>query len=219
MAQMKVIVVDDEPSYRKALERTVALIPECELVAVSEDGESAFEAIKKLRPDVVLTDISMPRMNGIELTDKITDKYPNIQVVILTVNEDDETIYEAFRAGAIGYLLKTSTPNEVIDGIRAAFKGEAKITPKVAVRLIKDFRKTPSENTQEDRDILALSHREQEILMLIGDGLRNKVISEKLSISEKTVKNHVSAILKSLRVSSRTEAAMRAAKHRRPGPK
>jgi len=219
MSQIKVVIVDDEPSYRKALERTIAMMPECELAGVFENGEEAFAAIQKRRPDVVLTDIGMPKLNGIELTEKISSEFPDMKVVILTVNEDDDTIYDAFRAGAMGYLLKTSTPNDVIDAIRAAYKGEAKITPKVAVRLIKDFRKGKPEPTHADRDIMDLSAREQEILMLIGEGMRNKSISEKLKISEKTVKNHVSAILKSLRVSSRTEAAMRAVRHRDPNSK
>ena len=214
MDPISVVVADDEPSYRKALERTLKLIPECRLIAVCCDGEEAYDICAANKPQVLLTDIGMPKMSGIELIARLGERLPDLKSVILTVREDDESIYDAFRAGALGYLLKTSTPNDVIEAIRAASKGEAKITPKVAARLIKDFREMKPAKGELNPDMMELSTREQEILLLIGEGMRNKEISLRLKISEKTVKNHVSAILKALRVSSRTEAAMKLSRSR-----
>jgi DNA-binding NarL/FixJ family response regulator len=163
-------------------------------------------------PDVLLTDINMPRMDGIELTRALLKLHKEIRVVILTVNEEADTVYEAIRAGALGYLLKTSTPAEVVDAIRLAQKGEAKITPKIATKVLEDFRRVREDEETDDTELYVLSDREQEILDLVAQGLRNKEIAQKLCIAEKTVKNHVSNILKALQVNSRTEAAMKAVK-------
>ena len=161
---------------------------------------------------MLLTDINMPRLSGVEVTRRLLKKEKAVNIVILTVREDDDTIFDAFRAGALGYLLKTSTPQEVIEGVRLASKGEAKITPKVATRVIEDFRRIDEAEDIDDSELLVLSEREQEILGLVAQGLRNKDIAGQLGIAEKTVKNHVSNILKALQVNSRTEAAMKAVK-------
>jgi DNA-binding NarL/FixJ family response regulator len=135
-----------------------------------------------------------------------------VSVVILTVREDDDAIFDAFRAGALGYLLKTSTPQDVVDAIRLADRGEAKITPKVATKVLHDFRRVKEDEDVEDAELFELSDREAEILELVAKGMRNKEIADQLCIAEKTVKNHVSNILKALQVNSRTEAAMKAVK-------
>jgi len=153
-------------------------------------------------------------MNGIELTRHVLKKEKTIQVVILTIKEDDDTVYEAFRAGALGYLLKTSTPQDVVEAIRLAERGEAKITPRIATKVLEDFRRVQEDEDTDDSELYVLSDRESEILDLVAQGLRNKEIASKLSIAEKTVKNHVSNILKALQVNSRTEAAMKAVKSR-----
>lgn len=207
---LRVVIADDEPAYRNALQKTVGLMPECELVGVCKDGEEALALCKKNDVDVVLTDINMPNMNGIELVAALAALKPEIRCVILTIFEDDDNIFDAFRAGALGYLLKTSTANEVVDGIRCAHRGEAKITPKVATRLIGEWRSGGHRSSEDDGEVYSLSDRESEILDLIAKGLRNKDIAEQLGIAEKTVKNHVSNILKALQVNSRTEAAMKA---------
>lgn len=212
--KIRVVVADDEPSYRKALEKTLTLMAECELLAVCKDGQEALDACLADPPEVLLTDINMPRLSGIELTRKLLKQEKDVRVVILTVREDDDTVYEAFRAGALGYLLKTSTPQDVIEGIRLAEKGEAKITPRIATKVLEDFRRVRDEDDIDDSEMYVLSDREQEILDLVAQGLRNKEIATKLSIAEKTVKNHVSNILKALQVNSRTEAAMKAVKAR-----
>lgn len=208
--KIRVVVVDDEAPYRKALEKTLSLMSDCEILAVCKDGQEALDACLADPPDVLLSDINMPRLSGIELTRKLLKKEKDVKVVILTVREDDEIVYDAFRAGALGYLLKTSTPQEVIESIRLAAKGEAKITPKIATKVLEDFRRVNEEEELDDSEMFVLSDRESEILDLVAQGLRNKEIASRLCIAEKTVKNHVSNILKALQVNSRTEAAMKA---------
>jgi DNA-binding NarL/FixJ family response regulator len=213
-ALIRVIVAEDEPGYRSAIQRTLELMPECELIGVATDGQEALELALADPPDVLLTDIAMPRLSGIELIRRLLKREKDVRVVVLTVNEDDDTVFEAFRAGALGYLLKTSTPQDVIESIRLADRGEAKVTPKIAAKVIEDFRRVGTDAEDDDSELFVLSPRELEILELMAQGLRNKEIGEKLFIAEKTVKNHVSSILKALQVNSRTEAAMKAVKAR-----
>ena len=210
--KIRVVLADDEPSYRKALEKTLQLMGECELLAVCKDGKEALDACLADPPEVLLTDVNMPNMSGVELTRNLLKKEKDVRVVILTTREDDDTVYEAFRAGALGYLLKTSTPQDVVEAIRLASHGEAKITPKIATKVIADFRRVKEEDEVDDSEMYVLSEREAEILDLVAQGMRNKDIAAHLSIAEKTVKNHVSNILKALQVNSRTEAAMKAMK-------
>jgi DNA-binding NarL/FixJ family response regulator len=211
MAQkIRVVVADDEPPYRNALQRTLGLMADCEVLAVCKDGQEALDACLSDPPDVLLTDLNMPRLGGIELIRKLHRQEKDVSVVVLTVEEDADTVFDAFRAGALGYLLKTSTPQDVIDAIRLAEKGEAKITPRIAAKVIEDFRRVREDEETDDSELYVLSDREAEILDLVAQGLRNKEIATKLSIAEKTVKNHVSNILKALQVNSRTEAAMKA---------
>lgn len=208
--KIRVVVADDESSYRSALQRTLTLMPECELLAVCKDGQEALEACLANPPDVLLTDINMPRLSGIELMRGLLKQEKEVAVVLLTVQEEDDIVFEAFRAGALGYLLKSSTPQDVIEGIRLAHRGEAKITPKIAAKVIEDFRRVREDAETDDTELFVLSVRESEILELVAQGLRNKEIASRLCIAEKTVKNHVSNILKALQVNSRTEAAMKA---------
>jgi DNA-binding NarL/FixJ family response regulator len=213
--KIRVVIADDEDNYRKAIQKTLGFAQDIDVIAVCRDGQEALDACLSEAPDVLLTDVNMPRLSGIELTRKILRKEKDVKVVILTIREDDDTVFEAFRAGALGYLLKTSTPQEVIESVRLAAKGEAKITPKVATKIVEDFRrfeKSDTSSEEPDAELLVLSDREHEILQLVAQGLRNKEIADKLGIAEKTVKNHVSNILKALHVNSRTEAAMKAMK-------
>ena len=213
--KIRVVIADDEDNYRKAIQKTLGFAQDVDVIAVCRDGQEALDACLSEAPEVLLTDINMPRLSGIELTKKLLRKEKDVNVVILTVREDDDTIFEAFRAGALGYLLKTSTPQEVIESVRLAAKGEAKITPRVATKIVEDFRrfeKVEGNNDEAEGELLVLSDREHEILQLVAQGLRNKEIADKLGIAEKTVKNHVSNILKALHVNSRTEAAMKAMK-------
>lgn len=213
-ARIRVVIAEDEAAYRSALHKTLNLMPECEIVAVCKDGQEALDTCLSDPPDVLLTDLNMPRMSGQELIRKLLKKEKEVRIVVLTSHEEDETVFDAFRAGALGYLLKTSTPHDVIDGIRLAAKGEAKVTPKIATKVIEDFRRIREDEETDDTELYVLSDRESEILDLVAQGLRNKEIASRLGIAEKTVKNHVSNILKALQVNSRTEAAMKAVRAR-----
>lgn len=212
VTKIRVVMADDETAYRSAIQKTLSLMPEVELVGVCKDGQEALDVCLSDPPQVLLTDVNMPRMSGIELVRRLLKQEKDVAVVVLTIQEDDDTVFDAFRAGALGYLLKTSTPQDVIDAVRLAAKGEAKITPKIAAKVIEDFRRTRDDSDIDDTELYVLSDRESEILDLIAKGLRNKEIATKLCIAEKTVKNHVSNILKALQVNSRTEAAMKAVK-------
>lgn len=186
-------------------------MPEVELLGICKDGQEGLDACLSTPPDVLLTDIQMPRLDGIGMMRKLFKHQISVNAVVLTTHDEDETVFAAFKAGALGYLLKTSSPQDVVDAVRLAAKGEAKVTPKIAAMLIADFRRMDSGASPES-GIQLLSERETEILDLLRQGKRNKEIAETLSIAEKTVKNHVSSILKALQVNSRTEAAILATK-------
>jgi DNA-binding NarL/FixJ family response regulator len=203
LEKIRVVIADDEDNYRKAIQKTLSFATDVEVLAVCRDGQEAFDACQAEAPDVLLTDINMPRVSGIEVTRRLLRKEKDLKIVILTVREDDDTVFEAFRAGALGYLLKTSTPQEVIESVRLAARGEAKITPKIATKVIEDFRRV-------EKTAVEFEEATDELL-------RNREIADRLGIAEKTVKNHVSNILKALQVNSRTEAAMKAVKNRISG--
>lgn len=207
-----IVMAEDQQAYRNAIQRALSLAPEFEVLAVCQDGMEAYEYCVERPPDVLLTDLNMPRMDGLELIKRLLKVHKGVNVVILTVNEDDDTVFEAIRAGALGYMLKTSTPQDIVEAIRLAERGEAKLTPKIAAKVLADFRRVREDDDTDDTELFVLSDRESEILDLIAQGLRNKEIAKDLGIAEKTVKNHVSNILKALQVNSRTEAAMKAIK-------
>ncbi|GMV38029.1 MAG: DNA-binding response regulator [Fimbriimonadales bacterium] len=211
MDTIRVLVADDEPNYRSALQKVLKLAPEIELVGMAADGREAFDLAQETEPDVLLTDINMPYLNGLQLTNRLTRIMPELQVVILTVSEDSEDVFEAIRSGAIGYLLKDSTPKDVIEAIREAYRGESRMTPRIAKMVIEDFRRLiGAGRPAEEEHFYELSKREREMLQFLAEGKKNKEIADALSLAEKTVKNHVSSILRKLHVNTRTEAAMKA---------
>lgn len=208
------VVADDEEPYRKALQQVLLSIPDIELVGIARDGIEATQLVEEKDADILLTDIEMPRMDGIECIWHLVKRKHDVVPVILTVHEEDDHVFQAIRAGALGYLLKTSTAEEVVTAIRRAHKGEATLTPKIAAMVLEEFRRLHADGNLPDEHLYELSKREIEILELIVKGMRNKEIAEHLHLAEKTVKNHVSNILKSLHVNSRTEAAMKAVREK-----
>lgn len=211
---IRVVIADDEEAYRKALLRILAATKGIECVGVAGNGAEALEVCMTEDADVLLTDIEMPRMNGLECIRELRRKKRDIEVVVLTVHEENEMVFEALRLGAIGYLLKTSSPNEVIDAIERAVAGEATLSPAIATKVLQEFRRQKEDDEIEDEHLYELSDREKEVLSLITQGLRNKEIADRLGVAEKTIKNHVSNILKALQVNSRTEAAMKAVREK-----
>jgi len=203
--QITVMIVDDHEMVRKGAKGYLAAQPEIAVVAEAESGEEAVRLAREYVPDVVLMDLVMPGMDGVEATRKVKDVSPRTQIIILTSFHEDEHIFPALQAGAISYLLKDVKASELVEAIQRASKGEATLHPRVAARLIKQF-----SHGEPDRSNLftELTAREVEILTLIARGLTNQKIADDLVISAGTVKGHVSNILSKLHLADRTQAAV-----------
>lgn len=202
---IRVLVADDHAIVRGGLEQLLATAPDIELVGVAADGAEAVEVAGRLHPDVILMDLSMPVLDGVEATRRITGADPDAHVVVLTSFSDNRRILDALQAGAIGYLLKHAGPDELLGAVRAAAAGESPMDPKAA-RVLLDSRRV-SRQAQE------LSTREEEVLRLVAGGLANKQIARRLEISERTVKAHLTNIFSRIGVTDRTQAALWAADH------
>jgi DNA-binding NarL/FixJ family response regulator len=208
---MKVIICDDQAIVRDGLEMLLKLEPDINVVGTAEDGAAAVEMVAKERPDLVLMDLKMPVMNGVEATRQIRAKYPEVKVLVLTTYDNDEWVFDAIQAGASGYLLKDTPRNEVVKVIRGTVTGKVYLDPSVAGKVLEQVF---SHRTQPPTLITSkLTDREIEILRLLAKGLNNRDISEQLFLSEGTVRNHVSTILAKLGISDRTQAAVIAVQH------
>jgi len=196
---IRVLLAEDHAIVRSGLERLLGTTTDIEVVAGAADGEEAVGLAAEHRPDVVLMDLSMPNVDGIEATRRILDQNDQVQVVVLTSISDRGKIEAALDAGAIGYLLKDAEPDEVIRGIRAAARGESPIAAKAARTLL---------TARGQRPELQLSERELDVLRCVAEGLPNKVIARRLEISEKTVKAHLTRIYQQIGVTDRTQAAL-----------
>ena len=196
---IRVLLAEDHAVVREGLERLLATAGDIEVVGQAVDGEKAVELAAEHGPNVVLMDISMPNMNGIEATKRITEANSEIQVVVLTSFADLEKIEAALDAGAIGYLLKDAEPEDIIRGVQAAARGESPFAPRAARALVA---------ARAERPELHLSERELDVLRCVAAGLPNKLIARDLGISEKTVKAHLTRIFQQLGVSDRTQAAL-----------
>jgi two-component system, NarL family, response regulator LiaR len=199
---IRVLITDDHGVVRQGLRMFLSLDPDIRIVGEASDGREALEMARELAPDVVLMDLLMPVMDGIEATQIIRKEMQDVEVVALTSVLEDASVTGAVRAGAIGYLLKDTDAEELHRAVRGAAEGKVFLAPQAAARLIREVR--APENPE------ALTDREAEILMLLARGKTNKQIASRLYVSEKTVKAHVSAILRKLGVQSRTQAALHA---------
>ena len=199
------LLVDDHALVRSGVRAYLETQPDVDVLAEAGSGEEAIRLAAELAPDVALMDLVMPGMDGVEATRRLREASPRTQVVVLTSFHEDTHIFPAIKAGAISYLLKDIGPAELAEAVRAAARGEAVIHPKVAARLMQELR---GSRAQAVNPFTELSEREQEVLRLIAEGLSNAEIAEKLVLSEKTVKSHVSNILNKLHLSDRTQAAV-----------
>ncbi len=207
-APIRIQIVEDDSVFRKTLAELLRLQPDVTVVSEAADGEAGFAEAMILRPDVVLMDIQMPRLNGIEATRRIREKLPETHVVMLTKFGDDENVFAAIKAGALGYLLKDAGLDEIGRVVRAARAGEGTLSPALVARVMTEFTRL-SQSALHNRQLFAeLSRREVEVLECISAGMKNAAIADKLFLSEKTVKSHVGSILKKLQVNDRTEAAI-----------
>lgn len=199
---INVMICDDHAVVRMGLERLIATFPEMHVVASVPDGRDAVEAVLSAHPDVVLMDLAMPGIDGIEATRRVLEAAPDVRVVILTSFLDRERIMGALEAGAIGYLMKDANPEELASGIRAAARGELPIDPKAALLVLRGGG-PPAPRPAA----LTLSEREAETLALVAQGLPNKQIARRLGIAEKTVKAHLTSIFRRIGVDNRMQAA------------
>lgn len=213
MDEIRLLIAEDEPVARQAMARLFDLEDDIKVVGEAPNGEIAIELARKTLPDVILMDIRMPKLDGIKATGTIRGEMPNVAIVILTIYDDDASVFEAIKAGAIGYILKDSPIDNALAAVRAAHKGDGMMHPAVAARVMKEFARIQNERTTDMKVFADLTDREREILKLVALAKSNKEIAEALFISEKTVKNHISNILFKLQANDRTEAALYAAKH------
>lgn len=206
-----ILIADDHTLFRDGLKRILDMEPDIEVVAEAGNGHQAVEMACRYRPDVVLMDINMPSMNGIEATRIIRQKIPSASIIALTIHDDEAYLKELIRAGCSGYILKDIATANLIEAIRAVASGASVIHPALTKKVFEQLREKHSERSQLAAQ---LTDREREILAYIASGKSNKDISAILCIAEKTVKNHVSNILHKLNVADRTQAAIFALKHR-----
>ena len=207
MDEIKVLIADDHTVVRKGIRALLETEPGITVVGEAADGEDAIHKALALKPDVILMDLVMPKLDGVQAIKELREKLPEIKVLVLTSFAEDRRIVAAIEAGALGYLLKDSSPEDLVRAIREVHRGESSLHPKVAQQLIKKLRRPAEEPEREE-----LTARERKVLALIARGLSNREIARELSISEPTVRTHVSNILRKLGLKSRTQAALYALK-------
>ncbi len=208
---MRIVICDDQAIVRDGLAMLLKLDREIEVVGLAEDGLKAVELVETEAPDLVLMDLKMPGMNGIEATRHIRARYPKTKVLVLTTYDDDEWVFDAIRAGASGYLLKDTPHTEVAAAIKGTVAGGAYTDPTVTEKLLRAI--TDQQSQQATLITDKLTEREIDVLAVLARGLNNAAIAEALHLSEGTVRNHISAILAKLDVADRTQAAVIAVKH------
>ena len=210
MNKIKILIADDHSLVREGIKKILELEEDFCIVGQASNGLETIDKIKELEPDVLLLDINMPVMSGIDALRKIEEEGLKVKTVMLTIHEGREYLMETMDLGALGYVLKDSDYVSLSKAIKCAYEGDSYIEPKLAASLVRDFNTFNSIRTRRDSQ---LTRREYEVLSLIAEGLNNKDIADKLFISEKTVKNHVSNIFKKINVNDRTKAAIYAYKN------
>lgn len=210
-ARIRVLIADDQALFREGLRTLLSTRPEVEVVAEAANGLEALAMTAQVQPAVVLMDLQMPQMDGIQATARMRDRHPDIPVLVLTTFDDDANLFGALRAGAAGYLLKDVSSETLVAALQAATRGESFLQSTVTGRVVAAFARLMEEGgVRADALVLPLSPREREILALLGTGASNKEIADRLNLAEGTVKNHVTNILSKLGVRDRTQAALRA---------
>jgi NarL family two-component system response regulator LiaR len=204
---VKLVIVDDHRVVRSGVKALIETEPGLEVIGEAGDGREAVTKVKAQQPDVVLMDLVMPEMDGVEATNEITKLSPAPEILILTSFSEEERIIQAIKAGASGYLIKDASPDELVQAIEDVYHGESTLDPKVAGTVLRSVQNEPEDSAEE------LTNREIEVLELLAEGLPNEDIAEKLYISERTVRSHVSNILGKLDLANRTQAALYAVRN------
>ena len=224
MTKIRVLLADDQDIIRTGLTIILNHQDDLDVVGQAADGVEAVDLAKQLKPDVILMDIKMPHLNGIQATRQIMAALPRTQIIILTTYDTDDWVFDGIRAGAVGYLLKDTPGDNLAEAVRGAMRGESQMDPIVARKVLREFQHATATHrtttgpvataqpVPEEEPLEKLTDREEEILKLLAAGLPNKEIAQQLSLSEGTVKNHISAILAKLHANDRTQAVLTALK-------
>ena len=202
--KIRVLIADDHAIVRSGIRALLVTEKDIEIVGEASDGQEAVDGVDLFRPDVVLMDLEMPQMDGIEAIKLISARYPETQILVLTSFASDDRVLPAIKEGALGYLLKDSGPEALIQAIHQVYLGESSLHPKIARKLIKELAHSEEKSSISDQ----LTEREVEVLQLVAQGLSNQEIADKLVIGETTVRSHVNNILRKLQLASRTQAAL-----------
>ncbi|EMX0192842.1 response regulator transcription factor [Bacillus thuringiensis] len=211
--KIKVLLVDDHTVVLKGLAFFLSTQEDLELVGEANNGKEALVKVGETNPDVILMDLYMPEMDGVEATAYIKKEYPNVKVIVLTSFSDQAHVLPALRAGASGYILKDVEPDQLVEAIRSAYKGNIQLHPDIANALLSQTLPVEEKEKEHSIQVDVLTARENEVLQLLAKGMSNKEIASVLVITEKTVKAHVSSILSKLNLSDRTQAALYAVKN------
>jgi len=213
---IKVLLADDQTLIRQGIRLLLEIEADIQVVGQAANGRETLQQVESLHPDVVLMDVRMPEMDGVEATRELTSRFPDVKVIILTTFEDDETVFEGLKAGARGYLLKDISSEEMAGAVRRVAAGEALIEPRLTRKVLAEFSRLAAVNDRHappkavpDGPVVALTEREQEVLNALAQGLSNREIAELLVITEGTVKNHVSSLIDKLGVRDRTQAILK----------
>ncbi len=208
MAATRLLIVEDEGILRSTLAELLGREGDLQIVGTAPNGREGLLEALRLRPDVILTDLQMPQMDGIELAREIREQLPQTAVVVLTHYDDDENLFAALKAGALSYVLKDASREEIAGAIRSARAGEGILSPGLTARVLQEFRRIDTMAREQRKLFDQLTPRESDVLDLLAGGLRNRQIAQRLGLAEKTVRNHVSTILGKMQANDRTEAAL-----------
>ena len=208
MTKIRVLLADDHHLFREGLANIMNSQPDFEVIGEAKDGLEALIKARELKPDLILMDVGMPVCDGLEATQRIKQELPDVTIVMLTVRDEDEKLFEAIRNGAQGYLLKSIRRQEMLSLLRGAVRGDAAIPPALGGRMLEEFRRIDRQKAEDQAEKQAiLTAREQEVLVLVAAGASNKEVAEKLNLSIHTIKSHMRKILGKLQLTSRREAA------------
>jgi DNA-binding NarL/FixJ family response regulator len=207
---IKILLADDQALFREGLHLLLSTQPDFEVVAEATNGEEALQLAHKFRPQIVLMDMRMPILNGVEATRRLRETQPDCRVIVLTTFDDDALVFEGLRAGAVGFLLKAVSTSRLLEAIRAVARGDSILAPSVTTKVVAEFARLANQTPSPPALVNPLSERELEVLRLVAKGATNRTIAATLFIAEGTVRNHLTNILSKLDVTDRTQAALKA---------